>query len=83
MKSRLSKLGAATAAVVLIAVVGSTAMAQSSTTPSGTTGMSPTTRMDDRRDFDWGWLGLLGLAGLAGLRRRDHHTDVNTRTTPR
>lgn len=25
---------------------------------------------DNRRGFDWGWLGLLGLLGLAGARNR-------------
>ena len=31
-----------------------------------------TTRDNDDRGFNPGWLGLIGLAGLAGLRRRDH-----------
>jgi hypothetical protein len=26
-------------------------------------------RTEDRRGFNWGWLGLLGLAGLLGQRR--------------
>ena len=26
---------------------------------------------EERKDNNWGWLGLLGLIGLAGLRRRD------------
>ncbi|MFL6350795.1 MAG: WGxxGxxG family protein [Bryobacteraceae bacterium] len=30
-----------------------------------------TNHSDDRRGFDYGWLGLVGLAGLMGLRKRD------------
>lgn len=38
--------------------------------------------VEDRSDFDWGWLGLLGLAGLLGLMRRDRdHRDVRERHT--
>lgn len=33
------------------------------------TGTGTVTRYDERRGFDWGWLGLLGLLGLWGLRK--------------
>ncbi|MGI8958447.1 MAG: WGxxGxxG family protein [Bryobacteraceae bacterium] len=50
-----------------------TANAQTATdtasTASGTNTSS--TRPDDRRGFDYGWLGLIGLAGLLGLRKRE------------
>ncbi|HYW19453.1 MAG TPA: WGxxGxxG family protein [Nodularia sp. (in: cyanobacteria)] len=28
---------------------------------------TPRTEVEERQDFDWGWLGLIGLIGLAGL----------------
>jgi MYXO-CTERM domain-containing protein len=48
-----------------------------------------TTRYDDRRGFDWGWLGLVGLLGLFGLRRptnvvyQDRDRTYPDRTTTR
>ena len=54
-----------------------------STSPSGTAGMTATT--DRRADgFDWGLLGLLGLAGLLGLRRNHAADDIarNRTATP-
>ncbi|GAX37440.1 WGxxGxxG family protein [Nodularia sp. NIES-3585] len=32
---------------------------------------TPRTTVYERRDFDWGWLGLIGLFGLAGLAGRN------------
>ena len=47
-----------------------TATAQTGTDTSSTaTSNVNNTRTDDRRGFDYGWLGLIGLAGLLGLRR--------------
>jgi MYXO-CTERM domain-containing protein len=55
-------------------------------------GTGTVTRYDDRRGFDWGWLGLLGLLGLFGLRKptnvlytdRDRtYQDRTERTTTR
>lgn len=40
-----------------------------------------TNRTDDRRGFDYGWLGLLGLAGLLGLRKHDVSDRLHTGTT--
>lgn len=37
-----------------------------------------TTVVQERRDFDWGWLGLIGLFGLAGLAGRKHGADTTT-----
>jgi MYXO-CTERM domain-containing protein len=53
--------------------------ATSDPNPAGQNSNTTSTRTDDRRGFDYGWLGLLGLAGLAGLRKREapdrlHHT---------
>ncbi|MBV8708259.1 MAG: WGxxGxxG-CTERM domain-containing protein [Acidobacteriaceae bacterium] len=51
-----------------------TATAQTATSDPNTAGQNSNTsntRTDDRKGFDYGWLGLLGLAGLAGLRRRE------------
>ena len=59
-----------------------------SNTPAATTETGTVTRYDDRRGFDWGWLGLLGLFGLMGLRRasnvyRDRDRTYQDRTTTR
>jgi MYXO-CTERM domain-containing protein len=57
------------------------------TTPN--TGIGTVTRYDDRRGFDWGWLGLLGLLGLFGLRKptnvvyQDRDRTYQDRTTTR
>ncbi len=43
-----------------------------------------TTRVEQRQDFDWGWLGLIGLFGLAGLagrKRSDEPTGYREPTT--
>ena len=60
-----------------------TAAAQASDPNAGGQGTSTTNmnRTDDRRGFDYGWLGLLGLAGLLGLRKRDGHDRLHTGTT--
>jgi hypothetical protein len=44
-----------------------------------------TTVVQERRDFDWGWLGLIGLFGLAGLAgrsRSDEPTRYREPTAP-
>lgn len=33
---------------------------------------------EERRGFDWGWLGLSGLLGLLGLRRGNTYVDRTT-----
>ena len=49
--------------------------AQTASDPARSDAATPQTsapyqnRTDDRRGFDWGWLGLIGLAGLLGQRR--------------
>jgi len=59
----------------------STATAQTATDTSGTaSGDTNATHMDDRRGFDWGWLGLIGLAGLLGLRRPNVLTETRSGT---
>jgi MYXO-CTERM domain-containing protein len=59
-----------------------TAHAQASDPNAGAQGSSTTNtnRTDDRRGFDYGWLGLLGLAGLLGLRKRDVPDRLHTGT---
>lgn len=52
------------------------ANAQTGTDTSGTT--TSINRADDRRGFDYGWLGLLGLAGLLGLRKPNIVTDTRS-----
>ncbi|CEJ43952.1 WGxxGxxG family protein [Umezakia ovalisporum] len=45
----------------------------------------PRTTVYERRDFDWGWLGLIGLFGLAGLagrKRGEEPTRYREPTTP-
>jgi MYXO-CTERM domain-containing protein len=49
------------------------------------TDTAPRTTVDDRNDFDWGWLGLiglLGLAGLAGRKREDEPTRYRDPNAP-
>jgi len=41
--------------------------------------IADTTRYDDDRGTNWGWLGLLGLAGLIGLTRKSDAGAVNRR----
>jgi MYXO-CTERM domain-containing protein len=61
-----------------------TANAQTATDTASTASDTNTssTHPDDRRGFDYGWLGLIGLAGLLGLRKRDvvNHTHSGTGT---
>ncbi len=57
-----------------------TANAQSGTDTSSTASGMNTTRTDDHRGFDYGWLGLLGLAGLLGLRRPNVVSDTRSGT---
>ena len=60
-----------------------TAAAQSSDPKAATPGADTTNtnRTDDRRGFDYGWLGLLGLTGLLGLRKRDASDRVHVGTS--
>jgi MYXO-CTERM domain-containing protein len=61
-----------------------TAAAQTATDTNTAGPNSSTTnnRTDERRGFDYGWLGLLGLAGLLGLRKPNvvNHTHSGTGT---
>ena len=58
-----------------------TATAQTATDTSTSAGTDTNaTHTNDRRGFDWGWLGLLGLAGLLGLRRANHLTETRSGT---
>lgn len=46
---------------------------------------TPRTTVEERQDFDWGWLGLIGLFGLAGLagkKRGEEPTRYREPTTP-
>lgn len=53
------------------------AFAQVSTpSPATRVDTQPVVTDDDRRGFDWGWLGLLGLAGLGGLLGRERGRNV-------
>jgi len=63
-----------------------------STTPNPNypaTANGTVTRYDERRGFDWGWLGLIGLLGLLGLRKpanvvyQDRDRTYQDRTTTR
>ena len=65
-----------------IGLVLGTAAAQTSDTNAAGQGTTTTNayRTDDRRGFDYGWLGLLGLAGLLGLRKRDIPERLHTST---
>ena len=69
-------------AVLTAGLMLGTLSAQTSTDTSSTatdTSMSRT-HTDDRRGFDYGWLGLLGLAGLLGLRRPNVVSDTRSDT---
>jgi len=71
-----------TAAAVATMLLSEPVLAQS--TGSGQATTSSSTRDDDRKDHDYGWLGLLGLAGLFGLRRRGRDdVDVGRRPVTR
>ena len=67
------------------AATPSTATSNSSTPYTDTSSASH----EDRRGFDWGWLGLLGLFGLLGLRKpanlayQDRERTYQDRTTTR
>jgi MYXO-CTERM domain-containing protein len=52
---------------VLVTANAQTATDTSSSAPGTNTS---STHPDDRRGFDYGWLGLIGLAGLLELRKR-------------
>ncbi len=81
-----SNLGMTTSKTVRLFMVAAglalaTANAQTGTDTSSTaTNSMTTTHTDDRRGFDWGWLGLLGLAGLLGLRRPNVVTETRSGT---
>jgi hypothetical protein len=71
MKSNFITAVGAGVLTLSIGILPLTLSAQAQTTndtgATGTTTTAPTTTIDDRNDFDWGWLGLLGLFGLGGL----------------
>lgn len=68
-------------AALLVALTAGPAIAQTATTPPGTTAARPVVADDRDNDFDWGLLGLLGLAGLAPLfMRKDRHGNVHADT---
>ncbi|MBD2384804.1 WGxxGxxG family protein [Cylindrospermum sp. FACHB-282] len=86
MKRNVTKtLGAGflTLSMASMAILPLTLSAQAQVTQPRTD-TAPRTAVDDRNDFDWGWLGLIGLLGLAGLagRKRDdeptRYRDPNT-----
>jgi MYXO-CTERM domain-containing protein len=62
-----------------LALTTATAQTATDTSTSATTDTNAT-HMNDRRGFDWGWLGLLGLAGLLGLRRPNLLTETRSGT---
>ncbi len=62
------------------------ASAQQSTGYQGSQGMdTPHVNLNadtNKKDTDWGWLGLIGLGGLAGLLRKPQQEDqIRQRTT--
>jgi hypothetical protein len=57
------------AGVLSIAPVHAQQDTTTSNAATANTGTGTVTRYDDRRGFDWGWLGLLGLLGLLGRRK--------------
>ena len=68
-------------ALLIAGLTLGTATAQTTPDTSSTAGNTmSTTHTDDRRGFDWGWLGLIGLAGLLGRRRPNVVTDTRTGT---
>jgi MYXO-CTERM domain-containing protein len=70
-RSMKGTVAATAASLALAALLSSTpSFAQTSTDPNRTDPNQTTTRNDDRRGPDAGWLGLIGLFGLMGLRRR-------------
>ena len=89
--SRFSRLAAAGLVASVLSVAPVQAQQDTTTTNAATpnTGTTTVTRYDDRRGFDWGWLGLLGLLGLFGLRKptsvvyQDRDRTYQDRTTTR
>ena len=79
----LSSMLTALLAVILTLVP---VRAQTASDPARSDAATPQTsapyqnRTDERRGFDWGWLGLIGLAGLLGHRRS---VNVSSRTLNR
>ncbi|HXM93113.1 MAG TPA: WGxxGxxG family protein [Candidatus Dormibacteraeota bacterium] len=81
------------ASVTILAVTtlcGTIGLARANGQTTGTSNSSAATpEGTERRDHNWGWIGLIGLAGLAGLggRRRQSEdvrrlkaTGVNVKT---
>jgi len=60
---------------------GGTTGGTNSTTTTTTPGSDVASADADRRDTDWGWLGLLGLSGLLGLIPRKREENVRHTTT--
>ena len=77
-------------AIVLLGVILTVlpGRAQTASDPARSDAATPQTsapyqnRTDDRRGFDWGWLGLIGLAGLLGHRRTDNVSRGNLNREP-
>lgn len=69
----LSKVMLTAAIGTLISVVPLSAQTPDDRNPNTTT-----RTYEDRRGFDWGWLGLSGLLGLLGLRRGNTYVDRTT-----
>lgn len=68
-------LSVLTASLPATAQTGSgTTDGTTTTSPNSTTGTTTSRDVDNKRDTDWGWLGLIGLAGLAGLAKRPEKT---------
>lgn len=59
----------------LAVITALTASAQPNT--NSNTNRTDTTRVVERDDTDWGWLGLLGLLGLAGLIPKKRAVEVH------
>lgn len=62
-----------------LAAIPFAASGSAQTTANNNTSSAPvqTTRVAERDNTDWGWLGLLGLVGLAGLLKKPRQVTVD------